>query len=291
MEKAHGWTYVRSKNNGKTKGPSSIQTPPTPQLSTPGSHIFSAPTPDLTDNSLYYDTPSEHHRTNSLHSSTMSPDVSAPFSSDMATFADTFGPIDPTFQWNDVNDFGSSNVTEYTSSSHRQSWDSAMANPSVPPSAFENPLSTDEESLFGPSFDWSNMDHDFTSLNIQLITPATSVEQRPLDGFSRDPSVCRDSVQPPSLSPGGHGDTMLYSPYSMQSNDGPIDEGYAEYPGEVAGKPMQDFALFAPDAVPSATNGAMFEDLSNFSIPGWSGRGQELAQQLGMTADLMQMDD
>jgi hypothetical protein len=84
-----------------------------------------------------------------------------------------------------------------------------------------------------------NWDNDYTVMNAQLLTPAHSVEAQVLDSFSRNHSICVPSPplqeqKIPSLSPGGQGSIMLYSPHSHT-----VDEGYRDY-----GKPASDFTLF-----------------------------------------------
>ena len=302
MEKAHGWAYVRSKNNGKkTKSSTSGKTPPTPQMSTPGSCYYDAPTPEMQEGPKFYQSASMNRVSDSLAGPVVDPGLPGTFGTEMMEFADTFGPIDPNFSWAaSSGGFGSGNATEYSSSTstHRTSWDVAMANTSAPLSSFESSLNQqEEEPLFGASFDWSNMDHDLTSLNIQLITPATSVETRPFDAFSRNASVSHEGQSGGhilSLSPGAQGDAMLYSPYSNRSNDLSVDEGFDEYSNDLL-KPTHDFSLFDssnPSLSPnSATNEGMFQDLSTFNVcPTWSGRGTDLAHQLGM-GDLMHLEE
>jgi len=85
-----------------------------------------------------------------------------------------------------------------------------------------------------------NWDNDYTVMNAQLLTPAHSVEAQVLDSFSRNHSICIPSPplqeqKVPSLSPGGQGNIMLYSP-----NSHTVDEGYHD----VYGKPVSDFTLF-----------------------------------------------
>ena len=301
MEKAHGWVYVRSKNNGKaSKQPQNGQTPPTPQMSTPGSYHFDVATPDFPEGPAYGVT-APNYRAESLAGSTVPSESPNHFMDDHATdFNETFAPFDPTYAWNESNDsFVSGNMTGYAAGSHQPSWDAAdMTHASSAPSAFEASLPPhDDETLFNENYDWSNMEHDMTSMNIQLITPATSVEMRPYNAFNRHPTVSFDqplSVQNPSLSPGAKGDAMLYSPYSMQSNEMSGEEGYEEFTQELQ-KPTHDFSLFSSSSGPSSsyntTSGAMFQDLSAFHGPSaWSGRSTELAQQMGL-GDLMQMDE
>jgi len=300
MEKAHGWQYIRSKNNGKLgKKPQTGKTPPTPQtpqMSTPGSYTFDAPSPTFQEAPTFYG------------ASANQPVASGPSelpgqygTGSTMGYHDTFGPFDPNFSWiGSNNEFGSGELTDYSGSSHRPSWDASMTNQSAPLSSFEPSLNPqDEEPIFGDTFDWSNMgnvDPDMTAMNIQLFTPATSIDAHPFKAYSRNPSISHDEQacgQVPSLSPGALGDAMLYTPYSMHSNDISGDEGYAEYP-EVL-KPGHDFPLFdssnAASSLNSTSNEGMFQDLSTFNVPtGWSGRGTDLAQQFGMD-DMMPIDE
>ncbi|MCJ1246204.1 copper-binding transcription factor [Trapelia coarctata] len=298
MEKAHGWQYIRSKNNGKSgKRPQNGKAPPTPQtpqMSTPGSYIFDAPSPTFQEPPTFYGA-STHQAVASGPS-----ELSGQFGSDNTmSINDTFGPFDPNFSWiGPHNEYGSGDMTDYSGSSHRPSWDASMTNPSASLSSFETSLNPqDEEPLFGDTFDWSNMgnvDPDVTSMNIQLYTPATSIDARPYEAFNRNPSISQDDQacgQIPSLSPGAQGDTMLYTPYSMHSNDLSADEGYVEYHDVL--KPGHDFALFdssnAASSLNSTSNEGMFQDLSTFPT-GWSGRGTDLAQQFGID-DMMRIDE
>ncbi|KAI4201181.1 MAG: hypothetical protein LQ346_002235 [Caloplaca aetnensis] len=295
MEKAHGWAYVRSKNNGKVKKNPTGKTPPTPQISTPN---FDASSPEFgeTSSSLNYGggyslAPSTNDSDESLTHSALN----TPF----MELDERFAPFPSNFQWDEPYDeFTPSGLSPYTPASHQLSLDAgSMTNTGTVPSSFESSLIPHEQDpLFTENFDWSNINTntDFTSLNIQLVTPASSVETRPLDAFSRNHSICFDqapSEQAHSLSPGAQGSVMLYSPYSQ--NEGPHDEGYEDFPGD-AGKPTEDFALF-DNAHPSSSmadtgNGRMFQDLSTFVPNVWSGRGTELARQLGMN-NLMDVDE
>ena len=294
MEKAHGWQYVRSKNNGKIgKKPQTGITPPTPQISTPGSYIFDAPTPEFTDVPASYEPAYTHRIADSNTGSITATELAGPYANDeMTGFADTFGAFDPAFSWSGPNDhFGAGSMTDYSGDSHRPSWDAALIEPPILSSTFENPLNThDEEPIFGNNFDWSNMNHDVASLNIQLVTPATSVHTQPFNAFSRNQSISHEAPpcgQVPSLSPGAQGDAMLYSPYSMNFHDLSADEGFVDFNHDVI-KPTRDFSLFgggnASSSTNITTNENMFQDLSTFNTPAnWS-------QQLIM-GDLLPMED
>ena len=292
MEKAHGWAYVRSKNNGKAgkKGPT-LKTPPTPQTKTPGSDIFEISSPEFSVASPFASRGSISH---SVNGSIAASDDFGPLSAIDAPFMNNeniFPPFDPSIRWDDsFSGITPAGQAPYTPSSHRQSWDAgSMANASAPES-FET--SMEENPLFTENFDWSNMDTNFSSYNIQLITPATSIDTHSMDAYSRNPSISLEQPPPPSgempsLSPGAQGNIMLYSPYSQ--NEGPVDEGYEDFVAD--GKP-NDFPLFEGHAANAggSENGQLFQDLSSFGPSAWSGRGTELAQQLGMQ-DMMQVDE
>jgi len=298
MEKAHGWAYVRSKNNGKTsKKPKAGKTPPTPQISTPGSYIFDVSSPELGEaSSSYHNSGAYSGGERSVNGSVVGSDDSTPHSAIEAPFMDiddTFGPFDPSFAWNESwNGLAPAGPSDYTPNSHRLSWDGSMTNAPTIPSSFETSLTpNDQDPSFTENFDWSNMNNDYTSMNIQIMTSASSIDTRPMDAFSRNPSISLEEpldCKVPSLSPGAQGNVMLYSPYPQ--NETSIDEGYDDFATD-AGKPANDFALFGDShntsSLSSAGNEQMFQDLATFVPSNWSGRGTELAQQLGMS-DLME---
>ncbi|KAL9030573.1 MAG: hypothetical protein Q9196_001334 [Gyalolechia fulgens] len=295
MEKAHGWAYVRSKNNGKTKKNQTGKTPPTPQITPPS---FDASSPEFGETSSHHDYGGAYSVAPSMNGS----EDSLPHSALNTPYMDVgerFAPFPVNLSWNESYDgYTPSDPSPYTPASHRLSMDTgSVTNAPTVPSSFESSLTPlDQDPLFTENFDWSNMnaDNDFTSFNIQLVTPASSVETRPLDAFSRNHSISLDlppNQQPPSLSPGAQGNVMLYSPYSQ--NQGPVDEGYDDFPTEI-GKSCGDFNLFdsahASSSMTSASNQRMFQDLSTFVPTVWSGRGTDLARQLGMNT-LMDVDD
>ena len=301
MEKAHGWAYVRSKNNGKNgKRASSIKTPPTPQLASPVSNIFDASSPDFSAASDAFNSHDTYSVAHSIDGSVAATPISTTNSStDMPFLAgeEGFRPMNPTFTLDDpYASLTSTGRSETVFDTNQFSWDQIpTTNALAMPSPFETSLTLqDQEILFSDNYDWSNMNADFTSYNMQLITPATSVSTRPRDGFSRNPSFCQDNIpdlQVSSLSPGAQ-DVMLYSPYS--DNDASRDEGYDDFVSDT-GKPDNDFALFDGSARPasygnSLENRHMFQDLSTLVPSAWSGRGTDLAQQLGVN-ELMSMDD
>ena len=295
MEKAHGWAYVRSKHNGRKPGKKleASHTPPTPQMPTPSSDIFVASSPEWGGASSVYSGHRTHSVAPSLIDSTAASDDSGNYPmADLPLFP-AHEPIafDPTLPWDDsFNGLNMAGPANLTPDPHRLS----IATPSMTTDAQAMPsaLASADEDLFNQNFDWSNMDTNFSSFNIQLNTPASSIDNRPMDAYSRNPSLSLDhplDMEPKSLSPGAQGNAMLYSPYSQ--NDMPVDEGYHEFSTDL-GKPSSDFALFdsrADHSMDGAGNGQMFDDLPMFVPAGWSGRSTDNAHQLGSN-DLMRVD-
>ena len=309
MEKAHGWAYVRSKNNGKsTKKPNKAgKSPPTPHMTTPGSHIFDASGSEFGDSSSPYipnvygptsvggstgASLSPYQRNAFLpHSANESIGGSSyrsrePSESPYLGNSETYAPLNSNFTWDESLNNRLTPQTPYTPESHRRSMDSLTNAPSVP-SSYDM---SEDPPLYGGTFDWSNL--DFTSMNIQIehITPLSSIETRPLDVYSsRNPSISVEHPQSsnnPNLSPGAQGNEMLYGDC--------MDEGYSEFTTN-AGKPANDFALF-DDSRPASSLGAtgnmsLFSDLPPFHPTTWSGHGTELAQQLGIHNDMMHLDE
>ena len=282
MEKAHGWAYVRSKNNGKSgrKASKVGKTPPTPQIATPNSYIFDASGSEFGGDSS---SPYMSHYSVAPSADGSPGDGSSHLSNLESPYLgvnESTTPCEPTFSWADP--YHRLTPQSYTPDSHRLSTESLTTAPSAP-SSYEM------EPLFCGTYDWSNLDLsssnlDLTSMNIHL--DATS----PLDVYSCNPSVAVQgprSAENPNLSPGAQGNQMLYSPYHNEV----VDEGYEDFATN-AGKPAADFALF--DSRPSSSlGGSLFSDLPNlpaFQPTTWSGRGTDLAQQLGMN-EMMQLDE
>ena len=306
MEKAHGWIYVRSKNNAKSNGKRAVssKTPPTPQMTTPGSHAAATPSPYAHDapTSEYDEVSSSSHvygsyaDQQSLNGSTIASEESTPCSNmddPIMDFDRSLVRVEPNFTFNDpyrafTPADASADASAYPDDSHIPSWDApSMNDEATIPSSFTTSLS-DQDPLLGPNLDWSNFNNDFTSYNAQMITPASSVENRPFDALSRNLSMSLEhppNGQVPHLSPGAQGHVMFYSPYS--NDDTPMDEGF----GDVDQKPVGDFPLFDADqgtsSLMSGGNDVMFHELSAFAPTAWSGSSTELAHQLGMS-DLME---
>lgn len=305
MEKAHGWTYVRSKNNArKGKRSQAGQTPSAPQVATPHSSIMDPTTPLSGEAPSPYDQYEVYSRTYSVGGSTSASEQVTPYSNGSVideTLNGFYSHSGADFGFNDFPEtFQTPDQIDYspaTNEFHRPSFDTAsLTNAPTVPSSFDTSLTSPDQDQTLGNFDWTRMDNDMTSYNVQMATPASSVVQRPLPSFSHDASISLHlptHTPIPSLSPGARGNIMLYSPHSAHA----ADEGYDDFITET-GKPTTDFALYdgshGTSSLSSAGNENMFPELptfgSQFAPSGWSGRGTDLAQQLGM-GDFMDFDD
>ena len=281
MEKAHGWTYVRSKNNGKSgrKPTKASKAPPTPQI-TPDSNIFSAASSELGEaHSPFSATAPVSPYMQITHGLASVSGSAAESSSQFGSPAQgthDFTVWNPNPRWDESYN-GLTPSTSYTPSSHRLSLD---LSPAVP-SSYEM---ESDPTLF--NYDWNNM--DFTSMNMNIHFDAAT----PLSSnvYSRNPSISVEqpsSAKDPKLSPGAQGNEMLYSPYANDS----VDEGYGGFTAN-GGKPANDFALF-DDSRPTSSLGngvgSLFSDLPPFQPSTWSAPGHDLAQSFGMN-DAMNID-
>lgn len=285
MEKAHGWAYVRSKNNGKTTRKSisnvSSKSPPTPQA-TPGSNSRDFSGSEYEPESPYARTHSRATSTTSNSITDLSPYM--PMENNFNT------PFDTGFNWDEASR-RLTPVSPYTPGTAGFSMGSGSLGtaPTLPSSSYGTSMEEIDPPLFNGTFDWSNMDMntDFTSMNVQLFTPAPSTETRPLDQYSnsRNPSVSLDQpIAHPNLSPGAEGSAMLYSPSEQPFA---MDETFDEFSG--MGKPTGDFALF--DSEPShgaGGNVSLFGDMPGFYPSTWHtmpGNSQSLGMDDPMTME------
>ncbi|KAJ5909569.1 Zinc finger C2H2 [Penicillium tannophilum] len=265
MEKAHGWVYLRSKNNarGDSKRASSNQASRTPSVSTPASKSVDFPTPmtgpspspgpssSMFPDSLpfnFNDPPIAHSddyprlfETSPYPSSSagMSNDISFPTSVNLDSFQTQFESGDP---------HGLISSLEM----HRQSMNSISvpSAESVPDlmgmSGYDgSPMAATDNSL-NFDFEWGNLDYsevdaDYTSLNMQLQTPAQS--EQIYKGYSGQMATGPShlSMTAPhkmaGLSPNAQGNPMLYSPgsehyeYGAQHQNGNDFMLYGEHAG------------------------------------------------------------
>ena len=256
MEKAHGWAYVRSKNNGKSgkKATKASKTPPTPQMTTPGSNIFSAASPELGDSTSPYDSGNMFPGSSAGDSIAES---SSLFESPALGYHGAYDTWDTEYRAGESSNHGLTPQTSYTPSSHPLSIDSSPALPSS--YEMQNDPTLNDPTMIIPGYDWNNM--DFTSMNIQLNTIT------PSDIYSRNPSISVDhseSPKNPNFSPAAEGNEMLCSSYTNAI----ADEGYGDFFTN-AGKPESDFPLY-DDSRPASRAGDLFSDLPPFIPSTWS---------------------
>ncbi|KAK5652584.1 hypothetical protein OQA88_10345 [Cercophora sp. LCS_1] len=226
MEKAHGWTYVRTKTNGKKGGS----------------------TPSIANNSIH-PTPQPHNLPTPPSDSSLGV-TTPPGDWDYPSYDRTIEF--PVLQANDfVNTYAPQlNIDFSPIDSGSPSTDSGMDHTSA-----YNDLG-------------SNMFDDIYSANVQLPTPIhTSIYNKDLAHFAAMTAAELCQPQPAHFSPIGQQNTMLYTPTSM--ND---DEGFEEqadfsalshgnngadfilFPGAGVSKPMFNESLFATD-IPSLAAG------------------------------------
>ncbi|WEW58588.1 hypothetical protein PRK78_004056 [Emydomyces testavorans] len=252
MEKAHGWMYVRAKNTGKTstRG-SNPSTPRSPNVNTLPSTVTDFPTP------LSALAPSPY---TSPYQPNFQPE--ALDNSPTNTFNNTFAEDFPLFPEMTDNGLGDSPYTQpFDFNAFHASLRASNPNEYVPSLdinvhslAFSSTNRHDKPESSHPSqspagrgqtefeLDWDNFDNQYTTLNLQLLTPQ-SVDLGTFESYSENLPVCMLSPEPqlkvPTFSPGGHGNLMLYSPESQL-----VDEGFCDM-REPLKKPAHDFTLFA----------------------------------------------
>ena len=236
MEKAHGWEYVRSKSNGKRKGPSagsdrSPPTPLTPFLGTPGSALTTPVTPFLA-----------------------SPSV--PLMDNFGDYPYGFGTPAISvhgFQEDYRRDSVTTDGSVFTYSSGHSP---------VEPTSFENAVTPEDTTINHNDIFNSALNGTYTSTFQQQPTPALSTGFDNFDALSFPPINTNVSNGIPHLSPGAQPDVTLFSPQQMQ-----IDEGFNEGPTPFSA-PMGDFTLFdtphSGNMNMNATTADFFPDINNF---------------------------
>jgi hypothetical protein len=225
MEKAHGWTYVRSKNNGKNRDKAAtgtnngLITPQTTNIRTPSSDGHSVDTPGEDDSGMLMD-------------------------DDESVFYDNRNHLNfPAFNTNSGMDMYPSNQLQLDyspisgSSSHSPYTTHTMAGQEHFQENFQDfPNNGADFSLFE--------NDDLYSANVQLPTPSNDIFQR---GFETS-GIPYGADPVPHISPVGHGNTMLFTPNSMQE----LDEGFEDFMPSNCQMGTADFQLF-----PSSTGGTV----------------------------------
>jgi hypothetical protein len=258
MEKAHGWTYVRSKNNGKNRDKATatntntgLPTPVTTNIRTPSSEGNSMNTPEEEDMDLSYD--------GSVFYGNQS-DSNFPEYTDAPEMGGMFPPQQLHLDYSPVTDYtnpgSASDNSPYTSNT-LAGQDHFIDNF---PSNFTNTGA--DFNLFG--------DEDLYSANVQLPTPSREIFQQAFSGFETS-GVPYNADPVPHISPLGHGNTMLYTPTSLRE----VDEGFSEDFGSnnCLGNDFQLFPSSTGGTVASSAPSALFGELpSNVNFNAMTGQ-------------------
>ena len=252
MEKAHGWQYVRSKNNSRHKNKESIDMNalPTPQLTnihTPSSDGNMVHTPS--DDEMAYDS-SAFNR--GLHFPAFR----------QATEVDNYATQQLHLDYSPVSDSRhSTNSSNHHSPTHMTN---AM------------PVHRQIQDTVQPSYqnnmDWSLFDNeDLYSANVRLPVIHHNIYRHIQQPFATSGIPLNPVPAPaPHISPTGHGNTMLY--------DGPasgVDEGFGDFKPHL-GRSMgasNDFQLY-----PTSTGGSGSGTVSSSAPSGLFG---EITQTCG----------
>lgn len=220
MEKAHGWTYVRTKSNKKGGSEkASVSADPTPMLAnlpTPSSDISNLMTPpeepliDCPELNMNYPS-SEEFNEEFLMDVPLDRDISLDYSPINTSLE--YSPIDTSLEYSPIGTLDN-------------------ATPSTDAGQFTNYHELSPE--FTGQFE------DIYGAHVQLPTPSpfNYSNKSVMDTFAA--FAAEPCLAPPTqhISPVGHGNTMLYTPSSLAD----VDEGFDDLPSNDA--LGNDFLLF-----------------------------------------------
>jgi hypothetical protein len=247
MEKAHGWTYVRSKNNGKNRDKSTtttnngLVTPQTTNIRTPSSDGNTVDTPEEDD----FD---------------MQPYDGSVMYDNQINFPDFNGNLEMDMYPGNQLHLDFSPISDLQSSTHSPYTSNTLAGQDHSADQFQN-----------GDFNLFDQD-DLYNANVQLPTPSRDIFQH--SAFETSGAAYGSEVAP-HFSPVGHGNTMLYTPTSLLE-----DEGYEDIMPNGCQMGTADFQLFPSSTggtVASSAPSALFGEIpstANINYPGVS--AQEL---------------
>jgi hypothetical protein len=258
MEKAHGWQYVRSKNNGKNreKGSGSTTGLPTPQttnMQTPSSdgNVVHTPDENMFDDidHVVYDGPAVYNHAEQLNF----PEYNT--HSDIDVFGTNHAHLQ--LEYSPISEMNqtSSSASPFLDNMGQDHFQENFHD-------FEN-NGTGDFSLYD--------NEDLYSANVQLPTPTHEVFQN-LQNGPYEPSGVSYCAEPvPHISPVGQGNSMLYTPNSLPD----MDDFDAFFPNNSMGN-TADFELFPPSnsgTISSSANSGFFGELAQPVFhPGTSGK-------------------
>ncbi|EAW09391.1 putative C2H2 transcription factor (Ace1) [Aspergillus clavatus NRRL 1] len=257
MEKAHGWVYVRSKHNGRnSKKASTRAASQTPSIATPSSKAQEILTPATRPTPSPFESVASYPQNPPFSfadppTQTASEDFplfteTGPYA-DLAGGVNAFSPLPTTsldFQaFQSQLEAADPNGLILPSDFQRQSLDSASPVPDLVATSMGfdgSPIASTDTSSLNFDLDWNqlevqNLDEEFTTLNMQLLTPPSSSEVNALNSFSRDPSIS-------NASPLQHSGLPFYSPSHCH-----MDEGVAGLQEHTEQKKL-DFPLYGHQA-------------------------------------------
>ncbi|KAF7859743.1 hypothetical protein EAF04_008822 [Stromatinia cepivora] len=270
MEKAHGWEYIRSKNNGKNRPAAPAVVPnglPTPQatiIHTPGSDS-NIESPLIVDDEMIYEN-------TSLYTTNHSMDFFPAFPAEMNMFQPPqslnieYSPVtDNSFSTDGHSPFDAN--SPFNSTSVLGAQDQFQENIQAYPS-------NDEWAAYEQT--------DLYSAPAQLQIPSNHQIYQEIMGqnamafetsgvtYQTEHQQTQHLHQPPPMahiSPIGEGNTMLYTPKSMQD----FDEGFEDFiPNNTNG--VQDFQLFsAPQQRHNRNPAPLFGEITSQAPLGFPG--------------------
>ncbi|KAI9663656.1 MAG: copper-binding transcription factor [Bathelium mastoideum] len=263
MEKAHGWTYVRSKSNGKKKG--GVQ-----QLNTdvsPAAQVLSTPMTPYAPSPVFSSWNASSAASNeSLPPSNSNlfpvPDFAGVFPEHNTVFGSEQGPF--SFNDLDMNIPGATNGpfghTPAMSSDGRRGSHTTSSNPALSsnpspaePTAFVDAFTPDQQPELNLATEFDSAGFMFTTGGMQQPTPATSVGPADMhlnmNADVYNPNNMTEQVNPQHISPLSGQDVPLYSPANQMN----LDEGFVD---DMSFQPPQngyqprgvDFELFPSNA-------------------------------------------
>ncbi|EGD85790.2 hypothetical protein H112_06713 [Trichophyton rubrum D6] len=283
MEKLHGYKYVRSKNNGRASHQLSPQpTPTTTNISSPQAPSVDIPTPVSAQAMSPYLSPSEKQSTPfEKAASDRSPSISVQDSVGYTPSPGVYPAPSPSIcspsevgqQNTNHDDFmlfpDSTSLNEYNTMhedfnafyADLQAADPSDTLPQLDtnlPSASSTPAGNFAAGFQAQSpldlvgsnadldFHFDVTENEYTSMNLQLLSPAQSIEAQAMNCLPEPENLCLPLPaldKNSSISPAGHGNVMLYSPASYESDEG-FDDGFDCMKMDI-GKQTGDFTLFS----------------------------------------------
>jgi hypothetical protein len=264
MEKAHGWEYVRSKNNGKNRDKQSNNGLPTPQTTnvrTPSSDGHNIDTPEEDD----------------IEMGTAWPQY--PVAQNQLDF--------PEYNITDeVGIFGANHQLQLDfSPTSEMNHSGSEQSPFMGNGMGQDQFQDNFQDFASNGVDFSLYEHDdLYSANVQLPTPNHEVFQRLIVGQYTTSGNPYQNDPLPHISPIGHGNAMLYTPTSLRD----VDEGFSDdfvpskfdtFASNNPNLPNIDFPLFPSSAggnVEASASGTLFGEISS-AAPNFPGvTAQEL---------------